>query len=245
MTGSLALRLFAVCYGLLAHATFAASVGFMALSLWNGMQLGIGPFEGFTAAAANALLVMQFPLVHSWLLSKGGRRALRAIAPWGGGRLETTTYSFLAALQLLVAFGLWSPSGQIWHRPEGVALIAHALVFAAAWIFLVKSLSDAGLALQTGAAGWTAVAQDRAVRYGGMPQSGLFRVCRQPIYLGFALVLLTAPCWTPDWLALCAGWCVYCVVGPRYKEKRWLRIYGDDFLRYRRTVPYMIPRFPR
>lgn len=245
MKGSVSLRIFAVCYGLLAHATFAASVGFMALSLWNGLQLGIGPFRGATAVVVDALLVLQFPLVHSFLLSKRGRAVLRAIAPWGAGRFETTTYSFLASLQLLLAFGLWSPSGVVWHRPEGSLLHAHAALFAVAWVFLVKSLSDAGLALQTGAAGWTAVAQDRAVRYGGMPQGGLFRVCRQPIYLGFALVLLTAPCWSPDWLALCAGWCVYCVVGPRYKEKRWLRIYGDDFLRYRRTVPYLIPRFPR
>jgi protein-S-isoprenylcysteine O-methyltransferase Ste14 len=80
------------------------------------------------------------------------------------------------------------------------------------------------------------------VRYGGLPERGLFQVCRQPIYLGFALVLWTAPCWTPDWFALCAVWTLYCVLGPRLKERRWLRIYGDRFERYRRAVPYMIPR---
>lgn len=239
------LLLFVLAYGLLAHATFAAAVACMAWSLWNGLQSGYGRLHGSAALVADAALVLQFPVLHSFLLSVRGRRVLVAIAPWAGGRLQTTTYALVASIQLLAVFLLWSPSGVTWSRPQGALLAAQATLFAGSWAFLVKALSDAGLALQTGAAGWTAVYSGREVRYGGMPDSGLFRVCRQPIYLGFALVLLTAPCWSLDWLCLALGWCCYCAFGPLLKEGRWLRIYGQRFLRYRTATPYMIPRFPR
>ena len=78
-----------------------------------------------------------------------------------------------------------------------------------------------------------------------MPTHGLFARCRQPIYLGFALVLLTAPCWSLDWLLLAAGWCGYCAIGPRLKEARWERLFGEQFRSYRATVPFLLPRFRR
>ena len=78
-----------------------------------------------------------------------------------------------------------------------------------------------------------------------MPTHGLFARCRQPIYLGFALVLWTAPVWSLDWLCLTVGWSVYCVVGPRLKEARWARLHGARFTEYQATVPYLLPRFRR
>ncbi len=245
MKESVSLRLFALAYGCVAHAAFAAAVAVMAWSLWIGLQGGLGRIHGVAAIASNTALAAQFPLLHSFLLTDRGRRVLRRLAPWGRGRLQTTTYALVASIQLMAAFLLWSPSGVTWHRAEGVLLVAHALLFVAAWAFLVKALWDAGLSLQTGAAGWSAIVAGREVRYGDMPVDGLFRTCRQPIYLGFALVLITAPCWSLDWITLCVGWCSYCVLGPLLKERRWRRSYGERFLRYRSEVPYMIPRFLR
>ena len=83
------------------------------------------------------------------------------------------------------------------------------------------------------------------VRYGGMPTGGLFRRCRQPIYLGFALVLWTAPVWSPDWLALAVAWCCHCVIGPLLKFARWARRFGPKFVHYQSTVSYFLPRVHR
>jgi protein-S-isoprenylcysteine O-methyltransferase Ste14 len=236
-------RALALTLGLLCHGMFLAAVSSMAFSLSAGLQLWSGPFGGTTAVVVDVLLIMQFPLLHSWMLSRSGRAALRALAPWCAGRFATTTYATLASLQLLVAFWLWTPSGVVWPRAEGALFAMHVTLFVGAWLFLVKALYDAGLSLQTGAAGWTAVWSGREVRYGGMPTLGLFARCRQPIYLGFALVLWTAPCWSLDWLLLTVAWSSYCAVGPRFKERRWLALYGERFAAYRRSVPYMIPRF--
>lgn len=239
-------RLRALAIALPCHVAFAAAIGSLALGLATGMQLGRGTASGWAALGANVLLVAQFPLVHSWLLSARGQALLAALSPVGHGRtLLVTTYALVASLQLLLTFWAWSPSGVVWHRPEGLAGAGHWAAFAAAWLLLHKALWDAGLGVQSGAAGWWALFRGRPVRYGGLPTGGLFARCRQPIYLGFALVLWTAPVWSLDWLLLSSGWTVYCVAGPRWKEARWLRRHGEAFAAYRARVPYLLPRLFR
>ena len=102
-------------------------------------------------------------------------------------------------------------------------------------------MSDAGLAVQTGFLGWSAVARDRAPIYGDFAAKGTFRVVRQPVYLAFACTLWTGPVWTPDHLLLATAWTGYCVFGPVLKERRYLRAYGERFARYRDRVPYWLP----
>ncbi len=236
----------AVLMALLCHGAFLVAVGSMAWSLATGVQIGRGTLTGWAAPVANALLVLQFPLLHSFLLSRRGRPTLQRLSPVGFGKqLAVSTYALSASLQLLVTFWLWSPSGIVWHEPHGTTGALQWALFACAWLFLKKALYDAGLGLQTGAIGWWSLLRGKPVSYGDLPTTGLFARCRQPIYLGFALVLWTAPVWSLDWLVLASGWSVYCVVGPRLKEARWERLYGPRFLAYRATVPYLFPRLRR
>ena len=74
-----------------------------------------------------------------------------------------------------------------------------------------------------------------------MPHRGLFRLCRQPIYVSFALTLWTVPSWTPDQLAVAVALTLYCVLGPLFKEARFRRSFGTEFARYRANVPYWLP----
>jgi methanethiol S-methyltransferase len=236
-------RIVACVAGLCCHAMFAAAVGSMAWALAHGLQGGFGRLHGTAAVVADLALALQFPLLHSWLLSRRGRRVLTACAPAGTGRtLQPTTYAISASLQLLATFWAWSPiAGE--GEPALAELGAMRLLpFALAWVFLQKALLDAGLAMQSGFAGWWALLRGRPVAFGELPTRGLFARCRQPIYLGFFLVLVTAPCWTIDWLMLTAVWGTYCVIGPRLKEARWLGLFGERFAAYKQAVPYFVPR---
>lgn len=238
-------RAAALLAAIVCHGSFVAAVGSMAWMLVCGLQDAQGRVPQPWAWPANLLLLLQFPLLHSWLLSRRGRQALGRMVPWYGRRLVLSAYATSASLQLLLAFWLWTPSGVVLAATAPDLVFVRWCAFGAAWAFLVKALHDAGLGLQTGASGWLAVLRDEPVRYGGMPEGGLFSQCRQPIYLGFALVLWTAPCWTLDWAVLTASWSLYCVFGPRLKERRFARLYGLRFADYRARVPYMFPRFLR
>ena len=236
----------ALVMAVLCHSAFAAAVGSMAWALATGMQLGCGTLTGLSAAVANLLLVLQFPLLHSFLLGTRGRQLIPKLSPFGHGRvLAVTTYAMSASAQLLLTFWAWSPSGEVWHAPHGVTGALQWAAFGASWIYLQKALWDAGLGVQSGAAGWWALLRGRPVQYGELPTKGLFASCRQPIYLGFAMVLWTAPVWTPDWMLLAVTWSAYCVFGPRHKEARWESRYGAAFVAYRARVPYLLPRLFR
>ena len=235
----------AACYGVLCHSLFIAAVAAMMVMMFFGMSRSLGHVTGPWRIGANALLLLQFPLAHSLLLTSRGRKMLSYMAPAGLGRdLSTTTYVIVAALQVLALFLLWSPGGTVWWRAEGAIFMILCGIYALAWLSLYKSIVDAGFALQTGLLGWHAVAKGIAVRYPPMPQSGLFRFCRQPIYVSFALTTWTVPTWTPDQLAVAGALTLYCLIGPLFKEARFKSRFGDQFETYRRQVPYWIPRSP-
>jgi protein-S-isoprenylcysteine O-methyltransferase Ste14 len=234
-------RAFASLVGVLSHGTFLVAVSSMFLALRNGLALGCGSLGGAGGWLVNAALALQFPLVHSFLLTERGRGLLARLLGRHGHTLAPTTYAWSAALQILATFALWSPSGIVWWQPVGAARVAMHALYAGAWLFLGKALMDGGLGLQTGWIGWTALWRGERVRFPALAEGGLFARCRQPIYLGFALTLWTGPTWTPDRLLLASVWTAYCLLGPLRKEARYLRVHGDAFRSYQRRVPYMLP----
>ncbi len=234
----------AFAYGIICHVIFAASVLAMVVAMYFGMSESLGRLAYPWALVVNAVLLLQFPLAHSFLLSNRGRGLLAKLAPEPFARtLSTTTYAVIASVQLLLLFALWTPSGIIWWQAEGAALYALCAAYAAAWLLLGKASVDAGAEVQSGALGWMSLAQDIAPKFPPMPTRGLFRIIRQPIYLSFALTLWLVPVWTPDQLAVAVTLTAYCVAAPVLKERRFARIYGADFDAYQRSVPYMCPHF--
>ncbi len=236
-------RLLAAAWALACHGSFAVAILSMVVGLMSGMRSGLGRLDGVPAWIANALLCLQFPLAHSLLLTRPGRALLaRAARGATGAALVPTVFATLAAWQILGAFALWSPSGTVLFAPPPALRAVQLGAFGLSWVFLLKSLFDAGLGLQTGSLGWRALWRGEAPRYPDMPERGAFAACRQPIYLGFSLILWTAPGWTLDRLALALVWSVYCYVGPRLKERRFAERYGERFERYRTRTAYFLPR---
>jgi protein-S-isoprenylcysteine O-methyltransferase Ste14 len=242
--------LVALAYGFLCHALFAAAVAAMLLAMLFGLSRSLGPFGPPWSWLANTLLLLQFPFAHSFLLTRGGRAVLRRLAPAEfADELVTTTFVIIASAQVILLFALWSPSGIVWWRATGSLRALVLILYAGAWLLLAKSIIDAGIALQTGYLGWRAVLRGARPAYPPMPRTGLFRLCRQPIYLAFALTLWTVPVWTPDQLVLALSLTAYCVLGPLLKERRFRRVFGAKFEEFARETPYFLPwprpRLPR
>ncbi|MDR9426556.1 isoprenylcysteine carboxylmethyltransferase family protein [Salibaculum sp.] len=233
----------ALVMGALCHALFAAAVLAMIAAMFFGLSESLGTVPWPWAALANAALIVQFPLVHSALLTpRGGTLLTRLIPGRHGGTLATTSYAVIASAQLLALFALWTPSGIVWWRAEGAAFWAICGAYAAAWLLLIKASFDAGAEVQSGALGWMSLLAGRRPVFPDMPVLGLFRVIRQPIYVAFALTLWTVPVWTPDQLALAVSYTAYCLLAPRLKERRFAARYGSRFAGYRARVPYVLPK---
>lgn len=232
----------ALSYGIVCHVSFAAGVGSMMLSMFFGMSRSLGTVPAPWNWVANAALLVQFPVVHSLLLTGRGRTLMARMAPRGAGTtLATTTFATIAALQVFLLFAFWSPTGVIWWQAGGAGLVVLTGLYSCSWLLLGKSMADAGLSLQTGSLGWVALFRGRKAVYPPMPVTGLFRLTRQPIYVAFTLTLWTVPTWTPDQLVVALTLTGYCLVAPRLKEARFRRIYGSAFDCYARHVPYWLP----
>lgn len=235
-------RALALLYGLACHSLFAAAVLSAMWGMYHGMMRGAMPLQGAAAVAWDALLLAQFPLVHSFLLSRRGSAWLLRLAPRAVSQsMVTTSFTLVASFQLLLLYVSWAPVGPIWWQASGLTKVAMTVLYLATWILLGKAMSDAGLAVQTGLLGWRSVYRGEKPRYGGMPQTGLFRHVRHPVYLAFALIVWCVPVWTPDQLALAVWFTSYCLLGPLFKEARYLRRYGQTFASYRARVPYFLP----
>jgi len=233
----------ALLSGALCHLVFAMAVIAMMCAMFFGMQRSLGAAPWPWAGAVNLLLILQFPLVHSALLTSAGRRMLARLIPGPhGGVLSTTTYAPIASAQLLALFALWTPSGVIWWQAAGTVFWLLSAAYAAAWLLLIKASFDAGAEVQSGALGWMSLMAKVEPVFPDMPDKGLFRLIRQPIYIAFALTLWTVPVWTPDQLALALLLTAYCVFAPLLKERRFKAAYGPRFEQYRAQVPYMLPR---
>ncbi|WP_322890697.1 MULTISPECIES: isoprenylcysteine carboxylmethyltransferase family protein [unclassified Yoonia] len=236
----------ALVLGVICHATFAAAVLAMIAAMFFGLSESFGAVPWPWAALANAALIAQFPLAHSFFLSARGSKWLARLIPGPhGATLATTTYAIIASVQLLALFTLWTPSGVIWWRAEGIAFWAITTAYAASWLLLMKASFDAGAEVQSGALGWMSLLARIRPVFPDMPTRGLFALIRQPIYVAFALTLWTVPVWTPDQLALAVSYTAYCLLAPRMKERRFARRYGADFARYRAQVPYALPRLKK
>ena len=232
----------ALLAGVVVHLGFAAGVGAMVVAMFFGMSRSFGTVAWPYAAIVNALLVLQFPALHSFLLSERGRAILSNLVPGKyGGTLGTSTFAFLASIQLLMLFTLWTPSEIIWWRAEGWTFYAISGAYACAWMLVAKSSWDAGIEVQSGALGWLSMLAKRKPVFPGMPTTGLFKIIRQPIYVSFALTLWTVPVWTPDQLVLAISWTAYCLAAPILKERRFAARYGDEFQSYKQSVPYALP----
>jgi len=235
----------ALWYGLVCHVCFLLGVLTMMVAMYFGMSRSLGAVPAPWNWVANAALLIQFPVVHSVLLTDRGRALLARLAPMSAGStLSTTTYATIAAVGVFALFALWTPTGTVWWQASGSALAVMTGLYAVSWLLLGKSMADAGLSVQTGSLGWTALLRGRKPVYPPMPVTGLFRLTRQPIYVSFALTLWTVPTWTPDQLVVAATLTAYCLIAPRFKEARYRRIYGAAFDSYVRRVPYWFP-WPR
>jgi 2-polyprenyl-6-methoxyphenol hydroxylase-like FAD-dependent oxidoreductase/protein-S-isoprenylcysteine O-methyltransferase Ste14 len=232
----------ALGYGLVTHLVFLAAVTSMFVSLYHGLRVGLIHLHGVAAWSVNVLLIAQFALGHTWLLSDQGRRFITKLAPLNLGKpLATTIFAALASIQLLLVFALWSPSAVLWAAPEGWLRSTLTGCYIASWLLLMKSMSDAGLEIQMGYLGWRSVWKNAEPKYRPFTRGGLFKWVRQPIYLSFTLILWTAPTWTPDHLVIAILWTAYCYLAPFLKELRYRRWYGAPFARYQKRVPYWNP----
>jgi len=210
--------------------------------------LCIGSFDVFdpewawvSALAWNGGMSLAFFLQHSGMIRGWVRLHLLSVVP---DAFAGAVFSIASGSVLLAVLGLWQrvPPEIVTVQGSGrwALRVASALALAG-FVWGVHSLN------RFDALGIRAI---RAHRRGGKGREasgplvarGPYRWVRHPLY-AFTLVLIwTCPDVTVDRLLFNVLWSGWIVLAVRLEERDLEALYGEEYRRYRRAVPMLIPR---
>jgi methanethiol S-methyltransferase len=187
-----------------------------------------------------SLLWLSFGALHSVLASESGRRSVARFV----GRYERLAYNVIATVHLgAVVYGgyllLW-PYGMFELPSAAHILLGAVAVVGAMGILVALSRYDLGVMIGT-----TQAKQLPHDAHGPETQplatEGMHRYVRHPLY-AFALLTLLGAVGSPFGLASAVLAALYIRIGLVFEERKLVRVFGEEYLRYRARVPALVPQ---
>jgi hypothetical protein len=196
--------------------------------------LGSPPRSGHAALAWDALLALQFCVVHSLLLLPRVRKRLEPIiAPAFYGLFFCTT----TCLTLLLAISQWQVGDwAIWQLTGWPRVVAQALNLGC-WGTLYYSLCCSGFGYHTGWLPWWYWVRQQPIPRRPFKPRGAFALMRHPGYLSFLGLVWFTPDMTIDRAVLTGLWTTYIFAGSMLKDRRLTYYMGDVYRQYQAKVP--------
>ncbi|HMK34248.1 MAG TPA: isoprenylcysteine carboxylmethyltransferase family protein [Desulfomonilaceae bacterium] len=216
------------------------SLALMLVFLFNGglelVNLGMGETD---ALVLNACLSMAFFLQHSCMI----RRSLQQrMARYMDERYQGVSYTLSSSVVLLVLVIFWQQSGYTVASAEGVFRWLLRGVFACSLI---------GFFWGTRAVSPLDLFGIRRLRRRllDLPQKpdrfrvrGPYRWVRHPLYFFCLLMIWSCPDVSVDRFMFNCLWSAWIIMATVLEERDLVHAFGEDYRRYRKEVPMLIPR---
>lgn len=74
---------------------------------------------------------------------------------------------------------------------------------------------------------------------------GLYRFVRHPIYSAGLVILWCTPVMTVNYLTVAICLSIYILIGAAFEERKLIIEFKDQYLKYRKNVPMLVPRLHR
>ncbi|MCE9605511.1 MAG: hypothetical protein K8U03_11505 [Planctomycetia bacterium] len=222
-------RIAGISVGVGVHAFFVVTVYYL-----YGFLEGCPPRPGGANLIWDALLGLQFAVVHSLLLWHGVRDRLERFIP---GAFYGLFFCFATCATLLLAISQWEVGTWAVWQLEGAARTAMQATFIATWGLLLYSLSLNGFGYQTGFTPWWHWVRRRPLPRREFKPRGAYLLLRHPVYLSFMGLLWFTPDMTIDRAVLTGLWTIYIFVGSHLKDLRLIYYVGERYRQYQTRVP--------
>jgi protein-S-isoprenylcysteine O-methyltransferase Ste14 len=192
--------------------------------------------------------VLVYGLVHSLLASLGAKQRARDWFGSGSGRWYRLAYNFHGAITFLPVLALVAalPDKPLYAVPLPWAFLMICGQLAAV-IAVALGIRQTGF--------WTFLGIRQFLEEGPVPEeskgsphlvtSGLYRWVRHPLYAAGLVFIWLTPVMTGNLLALNLGITIYLVLGALYEERKLVKEFGEEYLRYRARTPMLIPGLRR
>ncbi len=239
-----AMALLAVLYGIGGYLSFVGTllyaIGFVGnVGVPKSIDSGAsGSVVG--AVAVDVLLLGVFAIQHSVMARPGFKRGWTRVVP---RVVERSTYVLCSSAALALLYWQWRPlPDPVWTVRSPVAVAALHAVFWLAWAMLVASTCLLSHFELFGVRQVLAHLEGRAPSATPFATPGLYRHVRHPIYLSFLLAFWAAPTMTAGHLLFALATTGYILVAIQLEERDLIAVFGNQYRRYRRRVPMLVPR---
>jgi protein-S-isoprenylcysteine O-methyltransferase Ste14 len=193
----------------------------------------------FLAVLINIGLIILFGFQHSIMARQGFKEKWTRIVP---EPIERSTYVLFASIAVILLLFFWQPIPfVIWDLSGTIAGNILTILSFAGWgmlflsTFLINHFHLFGLQqVYQFAAGRNQLAPRFRIPF-------LYRMVRHPLYLGFLIAFWAAPVMTTGHLLFAISMTVYIFIGIYHEEKDLERVHGEDYRKYRRKTPKIIP----
>jgi protein-S-isoprenylcysteine O-methyltransferase Ste14 len=236
--------LFAIFAYAVFFATFLYLVCFVGSAPFAPMTVDRGPEAPMaTAFAIDVVLIAVFGIQHSVMARQGFKRAWTRVVPVPA---ERSVYVLIASLVLMILFAFWRPiDGTLWDaRGTALELPLWALFFAGWGIVLLSTFLLNHFELFGLQQAWFHM-RGRQAEPHQLRQPLFYKWVAHPLYSGFFLAFWATPVMIYGHLLLALVLSDYMLIAIGYEERDLVGHYGDDYVRYRKGVGKLFPRFRR
>lgn len=241
--GGIVARAGVVAYSLLAYAAFVAAFAYAVGFVGNWVvpkSIDSGtPGDPVPSLLINGALLAVFAVQHTVMARPAFKRW---VTRWLPRSMERSTFVLAASLSLGLMFWQWRPLPQVvWEAGSpalawalrAASLGGYALVFISS--FVISHFDLFGLRQA-----WMR-ARGRVYEPVGFRLAGVYRWVRHPLMLGFLIAFWATPVMTAGHLFFCVMVSAYIAMGLWFEERDLVAEHGENYLRYRRTVPAILP----
>ena len=238
------MRRIALGYGLVCYVAFLGvfvyAIGFVGNVLVpksvDAPVVAVGWLRAFIRDAG---LLLLFAVPHSVMARPGFKSWWTRFVP---PPIERSTYVLQSSLLLCVLYWLWIPiPAVIW---EVSFQATRAVIWGLFWLGWLVALVSTFLIDHFDLFGLRQVYLFWMNRTGeaiGFRTPLLYRWVRHPLILGFLVAFWAAPTMTGGRLLFAVATTAYCLIALRLEERDLLRYFGDQYERYQKQVPMVVP----